>query len=336
MNKSKIILAATGGVLAVVALAMAYLVWRAYAAKVAALEGDDEGREGLTAMMDNANRLSRKPVYPCNESVKAIVSNETLVADWKSEAIKLAARGDRPIRGITSAQFKADMVDEAKRLLGLPGSVAGKIAKPEFAFGPFREYIAEGKMPADARIAELQRQWDDVVLIVETLSQCGIAELVDIQFAKAPEEPQPDRNVRKPVKKVVKKTAADESATQPSLQRYVFTFTTRPLGFIKCLNALETCERFIVVEDFTFSRERDVLGEALGGGEKKDEAQATGRRRRRGAAVQQAEAEKEDAEKPKNGIITDPLMDAPFKVELKVVTYDFKTLQETAKEEEKK
>ena len=37
MNKSKIILASVGGVIAVAVLAMAYFVWSGYAAKVAAV-----------------------------------------------------------------------------------------------------------------------------------------------------------------------------------------------------------------------------------------------------------------------------------------------------------
>ena len=335
MNKSKIVLAATGGVIGLAVLAMAFLVWRAFAAKVAAAEGDEEN-EGLETVVADANRLSRKPVYPCAASVKAIASNETLAAEWKAEAFKLASRGDRPVKPMTAAQFKTDMVTEAKRLVGLPGGVQGKIAKPDFPFGPFREYIAEGKMPSESRIPELQRQWDDLTLIVETLSGCGVSELVDVQLkAKVEEQPEESssRAKRRPVKNRKAKAEEDAAASAPSEQGYVITFTTRPLGFVKCINAFETCERFCVVEDFSFLRENDVIATALGGGDKKDAAaqQTGGRRRRRG----QAEVQKaEDGEKPKNGIITDPLLDAPFKVTLTVSTYDFKTLQDAPKENE--
>ena len=335
MNKSKIVLAATGGVIGLAVLVMAFLVWRAFEAKVAATEGDEEN-EGLETVVGNANRLSRKPVYPCAASVEAIASNKASAAAWKDEAFKLASRGDRPLKPMTAAQFKTDMVTEAKRLVGLPGGVQGKIAKPEFTFGPFREYIAEGKMPSESRLPELQRQWDDLTLIVETLSGCGVSELVDIQL-KAKAEEKPDETAAKGKRRPVrnKKSKADEEAavSAPSAQGYVITFTTRPLGFVKCINAFETCERFCVVEDFTFLRESDVIATALGGGDKKEAAaqQSGGRRRRRG----QAEVQKaEEGEKPKNGIITDPLLDAPFKVTLTVSTYDFKTLQDAPKENE--
>lgn len=333
MNKSKIVLAATGGVIGIAVLVMAFLVWRAYAAKVAAAEGDEEN-EGLETVVENANRLSRKPVYPCAASVEAIASNRASAAAWKDEAFKLASRGDRPVKPMTAAQFKTDMVTEAKRLVGLPGGVQGKIAKPDFPFGPFREYIAEGKMPSESRIPELQRQWDDLTLIVETLSGCGVSELVDVQL-KAKVEEKPDEVAAKGKRRPVRNRKAEEEATAsaPSEQGYVITFTTRPLGFVKCINAFETCERFCVVEDFSFLRENDVIATALGGGDKKEAAaqQSGGRRRRRG----QAEVQKaEDGEKPKNGIITDPLLDAPFKVTLTVSTYDFKTLQDAPKENE--
>ena len=335
MNKSKIVLAATGGAIGIVVLVMAFLVWRAFSAKTAAIEGDEEN-EGLETVVEGANNLSRKPVYPCAESVKAVASNEALVAEWKGEAFKLASRGDRPVKAMTAAQFKTDMVSEAKRLVDLPGGVQGKIAKPDFPFGPFREYIAEGKMPSEGRLPELQRQWDDLTTIVEMLSANGAFELVDVQL-KAPTEEKADEAAAKGKRRPARKAKGDEAAEaalKPSRQDYVITFTTRPLGFVKCINALETNERFFVVEDFTFLREKDVIAEALGGGDKKEAAQQQpgGRRRRRGQVAEAATPE--DGEKPKNGIITDPLLDAPFKVTLTLASYDFKTLQETAKENE--
>lgn len=334
MKKSKVILSAIGGVIGVAVLVMGYLVWTAYSAKTVAIEGDDEGTDGLETVVDNASKLSRKAVYPCAASVAAVSSNEAVVANWKDEAFKLAARGDWPVKATTPAQFKTDMVAEAKRLVGLPGIVQGKLAKPDFTFGPFKDYIAEGKMPAESMLAELQRQWGDVVLIIDTLAKCGIAELVDIQVKTKSEEGDQSANGRKAAKKKTTKGDKAESSINPSAQKYVFTFTTKPNGFIKSLNALETNERFIVVEGFSFAREKDVLAEALSGDDKKDkmaQPQETGRRRRRSVSVLKEEKE----EKPKNGIITDPLLDAPFKVELTVATYDFKTLVETPKEEKK-
>ena len=338
MNKSKIILSATGGVIGLLVLVMAYFVWSSFSAKTAAIEGDDEeGVDGLETVVGQANQLSRKPVFPCAASVREIESNRTQVAEWKDEAFKLASRGDRPVKKLTPPQFKNDMLEAAKALLALPGGVQGKIAKPEFAFGPFREYIAEGKMPSEAKLPELQRQWDDLTTLMETLAGCGVSEVLDIQLKQAEEKKEEaEKGNRRTAKRNVRKAKGDEAeAKGPAAFTYVVTFMTRPIGLVKTVNALETCERFAVVGGFTFTREKDVIAEALGGDEKKAaEQQATGRRgRRRGRAVQEEEKKEEDA---KGGIITDPLLDAPLKVEMTVSIYDFRTMEEEKKTEEEK
>lgn len=332
------ILAVSGGVIGLAVLAMAYFTWSAYSAKVAALEGDvDEGTDGLEAVQSKARTLSRKSVYPCPASVRAIESNATRVAAWRTEAEKLAARGDRPIRKMTPAQFKTDLIADAKRLSALPGAVNGVLVKPEFAYGPFSGYIVEGKMPTDAELPDLQRRWDDVMLVVETLSACGIAELENIAFttapaAEAPKEPE-KKGGKKPAAK--KRPAALPAVVPPSACSYVFTFTTRAPAFVKVVNALGTNERFMVIDGFTLARTDDPIAEALGGGEKRGDAArpaARGRRGRRGAAV--VEEKKPEAE-AKSGIVTDPLLDAPFTVTLTLTVYDFRSLMDEEKESEK-
>lgn len=335
MSKNRMILAVSGGVIGLAVLAMAYFAWSAYAAKVAAIEGDDEGNDGLETVQAKAQTLSRKPVYPCAASVKALEANAAQLAGWQAEALKLASRGDRPARTMTPAQFKTDIVADAKRLAALPGGVGGVLMKPDFAFGPFRSYIAEGKMPTEAELPELLRRWDDVLLVVETLAGCGISELVNVDFkAAATEEETAKKEVKKGNRKAAKKRAAAEApAFQPSACTYVFTFATRAPAFVKAINALGTNERFMVVDGFTVARTADPIGAALGGGDKREAtARSTGRGRRgrRGAAV---EEKKEDAAE-KSGIVTDPALDAPFTVTLTLTVYDFKTMAEEKKTEE--
>ena len=66
MNKSKIALAATGGMTLIASLAAGFFLLKAFNAKTAALEGDmEEGIDGLGTVMQKATSLSRKPVYPC-------------------------------------------------------------------------------------------------------------------------------------------------------------------------------------------------------------------------------------------------------------------------------
>lgn len=338
MNKTKMTLAAIGGAAGLVALVLAFMAWQASSAKVAAIEGDDEtGEEGLDSVVSRAESLSRGSVYPCRESMTAIESNQQALVGWTAEARKLAARGDRIFPPMTAAAFKSFVVADAKRLTALPGTVEGKLAKPEFAFGPFKDYIVEGKMPADGQLAVLQRQWDDVAMVTEVLAQSGIAELLDVQFKSGGEgEPAAQKDKANNKKKAKpQRTAAkkpDEKSLLPTPFTYVFTFAAKPANLMRAINALVVGERFVVVDGFTFEHEQDAVADALNLDEKEEakKASARPRGRGRGRGRAQVEEEKDEGEdKSKNGIVTDPLLDAPPKATLTVSVYDFGTLEET-------
>lgn len=335
MNKTKMILAATGGAIGLAVLVMAYFVWSAYSAKVAALEGDDEnGEEGLEtvkAAAESLSSVSGGKIYPCLASVKAVESNTAAVVAWRDESNKLAARGDRPVKVTTPPQFKSDMVEEAKRIAALPGAANGKLVKPDFAFGPFKPYVAEGQMPSEAKLAELTRQWDDVVTVIDLLAGGGITEILDVQLKteageQANEESADKRKRNRRPVRATAKPKEDETGSKTVAHSYVFTFTTRAPGLIKVVNALTTGERFIVIDKLLFVREKDVIAEALGDESKKEEALAGGRRGRRRARA--AEENQEGKVEAKGGIVTDPLLDAPLKVDLTVTVYDFRSLEE--------
>ena len=350
MNKTKMILAGTGGAIGLIVLVLAFLVWQAFSAKTAAIEGDDEeGTDGLETVEARAQTLSRKPVYPCAASVSAIAENQKLIDEWRKEGLSLAARGDKVFPKTTPAQFKTDLVADAKRLMDLPGAAQGKLAKPDFAFGPFRNYIAEGKMPAENELAELQRRWDDVVTVTELLVTNGVSELLDVGYAAVKGDQgsgigdqERKGKARKGVgnnkaKKGVSKGSDPSSLIpDPSSHSYVFTFSARPSAFIRTINALESCERFVTVDTFTFVRPTDVIADAFGGDEKKAEAQSSGRRGRRGrrGGGEQADVtapRSEGAagtEKGKNRIVTDPLLDAPLTVTLALTVHDFRSLED--------
>lgn len=339
MNKTKIILAGTGGVIGLIALVLAFLVWQAFSAKSVAIEGDDEeGTEGLESVVGRAETLSRKSVYPCKESVAAIESNLATLNDWRKEGLSLATQGDRVYEKTTAPKFKAFLVSDARRLAALPGSVGGKLVKPEFGFGPFVDYITGGKMPSEEELPDLQRKWDDVATVAELLATNGVVELLDVGFAAAGEEQEvakKDQRKGKKAKAVAKKNAAGAQSREPRTFSYVFTFSARPAAFIGVLNALEANKRFIVVENFSFSRPTDAITEAFGADEKKAaEAQAAGRRGRRGRRAVEAAAEKAEGEDSnKNGVVTDPLQDAPMTVTMTVKVCDFRSLEGEQTEE---
>ena len=344
MNKNRMILAATGGVVALAVLGMAGLVWHAHTGKVAALEGDmEEGVEGLETVLDKAQRLSRSPVYPGEESVKAVKAKADSLSDWRKEALQFASRGDRPIEKTTPPAFKAFLVQDAKRISSLRGAVNGALVQPSFAFGPFKDYISEGKMPPEATLAELQRRWDDVATLAETLSECGIDELVNVEFREGAEgskekDAAEQRGSRRKAQRG-RKPAAEDKSFKPSAFGYTVVFRAKPNALVKSINAFATCERFIVVDSLSFERGRDMLAEALGGEEKKAEAaQSSGRRRRRrhggdDSSAAQASAEESAA---KGGIVTDPVLDASFTVTLAVTVYDFGSLADDAAAKDEK
>lgn len=343
MNTNQKILAASGGVIAVAVAAAGFFAWSAYSSKVAALDGDDEGNDGLVAVQDKASSLSRKSVYPCADSVKAIDANATKLADWQAAAQRRAARGDRPVPAMTPAQFKTEMVAEAKRLVALPGEANGAFAKPDFAFGPFRPYIAEGKMPGADEMADLQRRWDDVALVAETLAQAGASEIVDVAFGADAAAKDQKKDAKKGAKKPAKRPAlknkaksdkADDAAKLKACS-YVITFAARPAALVKAINALGTHERFIVVESMTMMRAGDPVSDALGGTDKKKESAGRGGRGRGARRASADEQKKKDAEEAGGGIVTDPLTDAPMRVTLKMTVYDFGLLGDDSDEDEK-
>lgn len=337
MKKTTTILAAVGGVTFVAVAAAGFFAWSAQSAKTAALEGDDEGTVGLEEVRDKADRLSRKPVYPGAESIKALTeARESLVA-WKDEAFALASRGDRKIQPTTDAAFKEFIVGDARRLLTLPAGEDHKTLDATFDFGPFKPYISEGKMPEQATLPELQRKWDDVVTIIETLSASGVENISSISV-KAQVQPEVEETKPKKGKKPKKASKLpDTSTSQPLSYTYVVACKTRPAAFVKALNALATSDRFMSVEDMSLRREKDALAEGLGA-EKKDEAAApaTGRRRRRSSFEQEEKVEEKKTEESLYTVITDPATDLPLDVQLTVTVYDFRSLEENKEGEVEK
>ena len=343
MNKSKIVLAATGGVIGAAVLAAAFLAWRSWSAATEAAEGGESG-EGLDSVVSRARGLVRKEVYPCAESVKAIDANREKFEVWKDEAARLVERGDRSFEPTTPAAFKEQLLFDARRLSALPGSADGAIVKPGFGFGPFREYILDGKLPPEAQIAKLQRQWDDIVFFVEILAKAGIGELTGIEVVAAAPVPEQKETSRKGQKK--KRKGGDAKSQngergKATVEKYTVRFSAAPDAFVRAVNDLSTTNRFITVEDFSFVRAKDDLKEAFEFQGGKKEAPAASSRRSRRARRGEAEEEEKKAESPREaalrqGVVSDPQLATPLSVELKLAVRDFGTLAADGKDEEEK
>ena len=334
MNKSKIILASIGGVTLVVSLALAYFIWSAMSERSERLDELDGAEQSLSNMM-------RLPVNPSPEAIKAYKENAESYVNWKDEAQKLVTTGDMIFEQTTPPALKAAMVAEARRLAALPGGVDGAIVQPDFAFG-FKEFVLDGNMPAEADVAKIQREWYDMSVVVEALSKSGVIEITDLVLTGAAPAPAPEqqaegnRRQRKGGKTAAKSKAA-EKGEGPAVTRLRVEFRAMPPALVAVANSLMVSRRFIVVDDMTFSRERDELSEKLGGeGKKPAEAQA-GRTGRRGRRARQDDAEESAGADVQSGIVTDPQTAPALRVSMTISVYDFRSLEggKTETEEQK-
>ena len=330
MNKSKIVLAAVGGVIGIAALAAAFLAWRSWSAVSEARDGGDYG-EGLDSVVARAASLSRKDVYPCAESVKALDASRERFEDWKNKAHRLAADGDRPVdTNVTAAAFKEQLLFDAKRISALPGTAEGAIVKPGFPFGAFREYILDGKLPPEAQLHKLQRQWEDVVFIFETLAKDGVGEVTGLEIAAAAPEPeqQEQRKGQKKPKRGGKSAKEAQAPAKEIVENYTVQFTASPDAFVRVVNDFTVTNRFVVIDDFSFIRARDDVKEAFDAQEKKDVAASSSRRSRRSRRGESGEGEEKKSESPREaairqGVVTDPALATPLSVVLKLSVKDF-------------
>lgn len=338
MSKTKITLAAIGGTSALAVLGAVVFAFIAFDSKSTC-------EEELQETIDEARKYIRQEIPPCAESKAAIDESCEQVKTWREEAFKLAARGDRPIAPMSVAQFKEFMIGESHRIGALPLNSTNKIVDASFEFGPFKPYISDGKMPEEAELNTLQREFDDTVLILETLAETGVKRVKSFDLddrgvapkAEAAEQSTGRARGRKG-KAQPKKAKAEPETFKPATHTYRVICLTTPAAFVQALNRFATMQRYVVVDNFTLAMERDAIAVALGGAEAKKEESGSSRRRRRAAVVEEEKSAEEGAgEAPKVTPVTDPATDAVFEAVLTISVHDFKTLEvnETqAKEEE--
>ena len=323
ISKNQIVMLSIGGVSLVVSAVLGYLAFDAYSAKSKAAESSESNTAAVRSLLGAA-------ISPDPASVAAVNKNRDALAGWTEAAVSTVAAGDRVIDAdVNEAAFKQKLVDEARTLSNLPGGADGKIMKDVSALG-FPDFVVGDKLPEKDQLPRLQRLWGDVCTFVKVLSDCGVIEVVRIDpgIAKQPQAAAEPKDAKKPKKR--KKKGAEEEKPAYTEEKYVVEFRTRPAALVKAVNALATCERFIVVEALDFSREGDTIGKALGEGDKRgagaEQQSSRPRRRRRGAA--EAEfgadaAEQEGAADADKGIVNDPAKEDPFLVRASIATYDF-------------
>ena len=324
LSKNQIIMLAIGGVALVAAIALGYFALSAYSTKSEAAEAAESNASAVRSLYGAA-------ISPDSSSVAAVNKNRDALSGWTEAALSTAAVGDWLIAtNVNEAAFKQKLVDEARTLSGLPGGVNGKIMKDVSAFG-FPDYVTGDKLPDKAMLPRLQRQWGDVCILVKTLSDCGVMEVVRIEPAEA--KPQDQATAEpKDTKKSKKRRKKDVEEEKPAYteEKYTIDFRARPAALVKVVNALATSERFVVLESLDFTREGDMIGKALGEGDKRgaDAEQQSSRPRRRRRGAEQAEfgadaAATDAAAEADKGVVNDPDKEEPFLVKAVVLTYDF-------------
>ena len=326
MSKPKIILAAVGGAVVLVSLALGVLIWNA-------ASDWSEKVEDLDSTVSAAEGLMRKPVYPGAKGVKALEGNRDAYAMWSAAARELAAQGDCSFEPTTPPAFKAFLVEDAHRLSELPGGVEGKLVKPDFAFG-FSSFITGDEMPKDADLPRLQREWYDISTVVRALAVTGVVEIVEVtrQAAKAAEPEDQDANAsRKPKKRRAAKGDGADAEKAPLVSVFTVAFRAKPQGLVNAINAIVSSKRFIVVDGMGFVREQDELSDRLEGDAKKESASSrrSGRRSRRGRSEEsfaESAADEKGGLVP-GGVVTDPAKASLLKVSMTFSVYDFRTRQ---------
>lgn len=325
MNKTRIILASTGGVIAVGVLVAAFFLWSAFSKKTAAFEGNEEN-DGLETVVGQVATLMNKKPYPDKANEKKLQANRQAFEDWYQGVRSVAAEGDWLADGdCTPAQFKEMIGRDAKELSNPAKKNPAAIVAPDFAFGPFKDYLAD-KMPARDGLARLQRQWYDITSIIQLLSTNGVIRLTDLQVV---EVKAPAAESKSKAKAKAKSTAKPEDEEkQPSVETYKLAFQAKPAALVGVIRMLSFQKRFTVVESFGFTRERDAVAEAFGVGEKKEASASAGGRSRRRRAAANEDAAKSEEKKSSGGTVFDPETDSVLNVELTVSVYDFRTLEE--------
>ena len=321
LSKNQIVMLAIGGVALVASAVLGYFAFSAYSAKSEAEDAFESDSAAVRALLGAA-------ISPDAASTKAVKDNSAALAGWTEAALSTASAGDRVVEAdVNEAAFKQKLVDEARALSALPGGVEGKIVKPDFAFG-FPDFVTGDKLPETEKLPQLQRQWADIRTVVEALADCGIVEIVRIEpiLAKQPQASEQQKDA-KTNRRQRRRKDAEEVKPAYTEEKYAIDFRAKPAALVKVVNAFATSQRFLVVETLDFAREGDMIGKALGEGDKRGAAEQQSsrpRRRRRGEQTGFGEEKPaEGAEEPDNGVVNDPEKEEPFLVHAVVATYDF-------------
>ncbi len=320
-NRTKIILYAIGGVVAVatlVLLGMSYMSWST----------SSERQFDIDGLQSRMNGFRRAKIAPTVQAEEALAQNENELKKWYGKAFEVVSSGDTLPQAEEPLELQTRMRNEAQELAQRPGLAEGKFVKADFTFG-FKEELIDGKTPERSAVPELQRRWNDVSALLTILADSGVGEVQEI--VPLPYQAQEETSTRRPAprKGVKGKPAPTLTLSERS---YTVKFVAQPTALLQALNTLAKAPRIMTVDEMVFSRAADQVAQLIA---PQKEKRATPSRRRRGAA-RVAEAEQDEDKEKASGVIVDAQTAEPFTVSLKVTSVDLGTKSKTSEEEESK
>ena len=324
MTKQQKIYACLGGAVGVCALALGWFLYSAYADYQAALEGDEEGTEGLSAAKEKNNKFyTQSKPFPSPDSIKQIQSNKTVYAEWMNRATVMAARGDcpPPPSDLDGTVFKQNLFEQVTRMQKYPGGVNGRICSDKFLFG-FDQYLGEaGKTPERQDIPKLFAQFVTVTNVVDLFQASGVLEIRKIERVEMQEDVE-NANARGGQRNRDGKSKAGQNAAalEPKYFDFNLEYVVRASSFVKVLNGLAKSQRFYVVSNLSFEQEGESLKARLDRIESASSGgNSSSRDHRRGRGRDRSQENKEEIE---SGIVTNPET-TPILVRMKLSAYDF-------------
>ena len=324
MTKQQKIYACLGGAVGVCALALGWFLYSAYADYQAALEGDEEGTEGLSAAKEKNNKFyTQSKPFPSSDSIKQIESNKTVYAEWINRATVMAARGDcpPPPSDLDGTVFKQNLFEQVTRMQKYPGGVNGRICSDKFLFG-FDQYLGEaGKTPEQLELMKLYAQFVTITNVVDLFRESGVLEIRKIERVEVQEDVE-NANARGGQRNRDGKGKAGQNAAalEPKYFDFNLEYVVRASSFVKVLNGLAKSQRFYVVSNLSFEQEGESLKARLDRIESASSGgNSSSRDHRRGRGRDRSQ---ENREEIASGIVTNPET-TPILVRMKLSAYDF-------------
>ena len=318
MNRNRMAMCLTCAASAFVCAILGWLVFSAWT-EIGELSGN------LESAKSSAQRELSAKTAPTAGAEAAIKANIAAVKEWYDDAFALAAQGDANFsKHLSPERFKQKMVAEAREMMKPRSPAEGPIAKEGFGFG-MGDYISGGAMPDARQLPELRRRWFDVKTIGDSLAFSSVTEILDISVEE-PEASRPKETEKRGKNRKQAKKAAPRWTDSVSARTYTVRFLAKPMSLVRVCNAIAMGKRVIVVDSYSFAKDRDTLAEKLAG----DKERLAGGRQKKGATARpRLPAGAGEAEKDSTGLVTDPSLEPPFTVTARLTTYDFGTSPES-------